>query len=103
MTSKKDEEKSESVNFGLDAGTYYLKVSGIQYMDASGSLTVQGANGETYKLKVSWTNADNWESESNDDINTADTMTSGKAVYGSLYGVSDSDYYGFQTTKTDIS
>lgn len=99
MTSKKDEEKSESVNFGLDAGTYYLKVSGIQYMDASGSLTVQGANGETYKLKVSWTNADNWESESNDDINTADTMTSGKAVYGSLYGVSDSDYYGFQTTK----
>lgn len=98
-TSKKDEEKSESVNFGLDAGTYYLKVSGIQYMDASGSLTVQGANGETYKLKVSWTNADNWESESNDDINTADTMTSGKAVYGSLYGVSDSDYYGFQTTK----
>ncbi len=99
MTSKKDEEKSESVNFGLDAGTYYLKVSGIQYMDASGSLTVQGANGETYKLKVSWTNADNWENESNDDINTADTMTSGKAVYGSLYGVSDSDYYGFQTTK----
>lgn len=99
MTSKKDEEKSESVNFGLDAGTYYLKVSGIQYMDASGSLTVQGANGETYKLKASWTNADNWESESNDDINTADTMTSGKAVYGSLYGVSDSDYYGFQTTK----
>ena len=99
MTSKKDEEKTESINFGLDAGTYYLKVSGIQYMDASGSLTVQGANGETYKLKVSWTNADNWESESNDDINTADTMTSGKAVYGSLYGVSDSDYYGFQTTK----
>lgn len=99
MTSKKDEEKSESVNFGLDAGTYYLKVSGIPYLDASGSLTVQGANGETYKLKVSWTNADNWESESNDDINTADTMTSGKAVYGSLYGVSDSDYYGFQTTK----
>lgn len=99
MTSKKDEEKTESINFGLDAGTYYLKVSGIQYMDASGSLTVQGANGETYKLKASWTNADNWESESNDDINTADTMTSGKAVYGSLYGVSDSDYYGFQTTK----
>ena len=26
MTSKKDEEKTESVNFGLDAGTYYLKV-----------------------------------------------------------------------------
>lgn len=99
MTSKKDEEKTESINFGLDAGTYYLKVSGIQYMDASGSLTVQGANGEMYKLKASWTNADNWESESNDDINTADTMTSGKAVYGSLYGVSDSDYYGFQTTK----
>ena len=99
MTSKKDEEKTESVNFGLDAGTYYLKVSGIPYLDPAGSLAVQGANGETYKLKASWTNADNWESESNDDINTADTMTSGKAVYGSLYGVSDSDYYGFQTTK----
>ena len=99
MTSKKDEEKIESVNFGLDAGTYYLKVSGIPYLDAAGSLAVQGANGETYKLKAFWTNADNWESESNDDINTADTMTSGKAVYGSLYGVSDSDYYGFQTTK----
>ena len=99
MTSKKDEEKTESVNFGLDAGNYYLKVSGIPYLDAAGSLAVQGANGETYKLKASWTNADNWESESNDDINTADTMTSGKAVYGSMYGVSDSDYYGFQTTK----
>ena len=99
MTSKKDEEKTESVNFGLDAGNYYLKVSGIPYLDAAGSLAVQGANGETYKLKASWTNADNWESESNDDINIADTMTSGKAVYGSLYGVSDSDYYGFQTTK----
>ncbi len=34
MTSKKD-EKPESVNFGLDAGTYYLKVSEIQYMDTS--------------------------------------------------------------------
>lgn len=99
MTSKKDEEKTESVNFGLDAGNYYLKVSGIPYLDAAGSLAVQGANGETYKLKASWTNVDNWESESNDDINIADTMTSGKAVYGSLYGVSDSDYYGFQTTK----
>lgn len=99
MTSKKDEEKTESVNFGLDAGTYYLKVSGIQYMDASGSLTVQGANGETYKLKASWTNADNWESESNDTIAAANKMESGKAIYGSLYGVSDSDYYGFQTTK----
>ena len=68
-------------------------------MDASGSLTVQGANGETYKLKASWTNADNWESESNDDINTADTMTSGKAVYGSLYGVRHTESIGSRTSK----
>lgn len=98
MTSKKDEEKSESVNFGLDAGTYYLKVSGIQYMDASGSLTVQGANGETYKLKVSWTNADNWESESNDTYDTANTAVSGTTYSGDIRTYSDVDYF-----KTSLS
>jgi fibronectin type 3 domain-containing protein len=97
-TSKKDEEKSESVNFGLDAGTYYLKVSGIQYMDASGSLTVQGANGETYKLKVSWTNADNWESESNDTYDTANTAVSGTTYSGDIRTYSDVDYF-----KTSLS
>ena len=98
MTSKKDEEKTESVNFGLDAGTYYLKVSGIQYMDASGSLTVQGANGETYKLKASWTNADNWESESNDTYDTANTAVSGTTYSGDIRTYSDVDYF-----KTSLS
>lgn len=98
MTSKKDEEKTESINFGLDAGTYYLKVSGIQYMDASGSLTVQGANGETYKLKASWTNADNWESESNDTYDTANTAVSGTTYSGDIRTYSDVDYF-----KTSLS
>lgn len=99
MTSRTDEEKTESVNFGLTAGTYYLKVSGVPYLNASGSLAIYGTNGETYKLNASWTNADNWECESNDTIDTANSMTSGKAIYGNLYGTGDVDYYGIETAK----
>ena len=99
MTSRTDEEKTESVNFGLAAGTYYLKVSGVTYLNASGSFAIYGTNGETYKLNASWTNADNWECESNDTIAAANKMESGKAIYGNLYGVSDVDYYGIETAK----
>ena len=99
MTSRTDEEKTESVNFGLAAGTYYLKVSGMTYLNASGSFAIYGTNGETYKLNASWTNADNWECESNDTIAAANKMESGKAIYGNLYGVSDVDYYGIETAK----
>jgi fibronectin type 3 domain-containing protein len=67
-------------------------------MDASGSLTVQGANGETYKLKVSWTNADNWESESNDTYDTANTAVSGTTYSGDIRTYSDVDYF-----KTSLS
>lgn len=99
MTSRTDEEKTESVNFGLAAGTYYLKVSGVTYLNASGSFAIYGTNGETYKLNASWTNADNWECESNNTIAAANKMESGKAIYGNLYGVSDVDYYGIETAK----
>ena len=99
MTSRTDEEKIESVNFGLAAGTYYLKVSGVPYLNAAGLLEIYGTNGETYRLNASWTNADNWESESNDTIAAANKMESGKAIYGNLYGVSDVDYYGIETAK----
>lgn len=99
MTSKTDEEKTESVNFGLAAGTYYLKVSGVPYLNAAGSPAIYGTNGETYRLNASWTNADNWECESNNTIAAANKMESGKAIYGNLYGVSDVDYYGIETAK----
>lgn len=96
MTSRTDEEKTESVNFGLAAGTYYLKVSGVTYLNASGSFAIYGTNGETYKLNASWTNADNWESESNDTYDTANTAVSGITYSGDIRIYSDVDY--FKTT-----
>ena len=96
MTSRTDEEKTESVNFGLAAGTYYLKVSGVTYLNASGSFAIYGTNGETYKLNASWTNADNWESESNDTYDIANTAVSGITYSGDIRTYSDVDY--FKTT-----
>lgn len=96
MTSRTDEEKTESVNFGLAAGTYYLKVSGVTYLNASGSFAIYGTNGETYKLNASWTNADNWESESNDTYDIANTAVSGITYSGDIGTYSDVDY--FKTT-----
>lgn len=96
MTSRTDEEKTESVNFGLAAGTYYLKVSGMTYLNASGSFAIYGTNGETYKLNASWTNADNWECESNDTYDTANTAVSGITYSGDIRTYSDVDY--FKTT-----
>ena len=90
MNSKADEEKTKSVNLGLAVGTYYLKVSGILY---------SGSNGETYRLNASWNNADNWECESNDTTAVANSIEAGKAVYGSLYALSDVDYYSMETAK----
>ena len=90
MNSKADEEKTKSVNLGLAVGTYYLKVSGILY---------SGSNGETYRLNASWNNADNWECESNDTTAVANNIEAGKAVYGSLYALSDVDYYSMETAK----
>lgn len=96
MTSRTDEEKTESVNFGLAAGTYYLKVSGVTYLNASGSFAIYGTNGETYKLNASWTNADNWECESNDTYDTANTAVSGTTYSGDIRTYNDKDY--FKTT-----
>lgn len=96
MTSRTDEEKTESVNFGLAAGTYYLKVSGVTYLNASGSFAIYGANGETYKLNASWTNADNWECESNDTYDTANAAVSGATYSGDIRTYNDKDY--FKTT-----
>lgn len=96
MTSRTDEEKTESVNFGLAAGTYYLKVSGMTYLNASGSFAIYGTNGETYKLNASWTNADNWECESNDTYDTANAAVSGATYSGDIRTYNDKDY--FKTT-----
>jgi hypothetical protein len=68
----------------FEPGTYYIKIT------ADFSLSAPSCS---YDLKVTFTGDSNWESESNDGSNTADTIAENTMIKGSLYKSSDIDWY----------
>ena len=72
---------------GLPKGTYTIEVPW-------GSST-----GHTYSMRVDFAAASNWETEFNDDLETADTLALGATVNGSSMDSYDDDFYRFTLTK----
>lgn len=79
-----DKVDATSAQLGLTAGKYYITVgSGYVFTDV------------TYWFTVHYTKADNWEAENNDELQSANPLTLGKAVSGSMMTTGDCDIYSF--------
>ncbi|MBQ8926646.1 MAG: hypothetical protein IJ055_00035 [Oscillospiraceae bacterium] len=80
--------------FGLDPGTYYVKVEKPYYY-----------TDQVYSLTVS-SDDEVWESEYNEDTENADVLTSGVPMRGRFLSSSDIDYYTFtleEDSKVDLA
>lgn len=82
---------STSTKIGVPAGTYYIKIT--RYNSSWHST-------KPYKLKVNYTSSSAWEKEFNDSVTTADHITVGTAVNGSLRLSGDVDYYQVKVPET---
>lgn len=78
---------------GLPSGVYYIQVTGSQ--DLLGLVTEEGG----YTLLPTFAPSDAWEAEPNDGFSSANKMTLGKAVAGTLLGASDQDCFRFTLSK----
>ena len=82
MTSRAEEESTDSMKLGLAAGKYYVKVEG------------QNAYyGGDYVIKTKFKECSTWEHESNDTYDMANTAVSGTTYSGDIRTYSDVDYF----------
>ena len=70
---------------GLPKGTYYVQVSDYFHSDID------------YNLRVNYVATSYWETEDNDSIAKADSISPNVSVTGSLASSDDNDYYKFNT------
>ena len=77
-------------NIGLLSGTYYICV-----ISSSGYSDIQ------YNLKVNYVASNNWETEFNNDFNTADNILINTKINGSLMNSYDADIYSFTLSNND--
>lgn len=75
----------ELPKIGLEAGTYYVRIAWQPYNWSS----------TPYDFTVNYTATANWESEWNDNFETADSINVGTIVSGSIMEEDDNDYYKF--------
>ena len=82
-------EKASSSLIGVPSGTYFMQIKKNIY------------SGVKYGVKVNYTAANNWETETNNNKDTADVLSVNTQYYGSLGKNGDVDYYKFSLTSTD--
>ena len=80
---------SEGPKIGVTPGTYYVKI--VDY-------AVSFAD---YHFTVNYTPADDWETEPNEEVKTANELVPGKTVHGSIREREDIDYYKLTVSKED--
>ena len=71
---------------GLGAGSYLIQIKPYTYSYWSG---------KTYDLFIGSTRTSGWETEYNDTENYADSISTGKRVYGTICDNGDEDWYRF--------
>ena len=84
MSVSGTETSKRSCRMGLPRGTYYVEVR-----DGSWHSNIN------YNLRVNYVATNYWETETNNSIDTADSIATNKSVTGSLHKNSDSDYFKF--------
>ncbi len=94
--TRKASEKVSIINLGVPAGgDYYIKVL---------KATPSGYNRYTsaeYSLTVNFTARDDYETEDNDGLATADTIKANEMITASLTVTGDADYYCFEPSVND--
>lgn len=73
-----------SVEVGLPAGEYYLRISGRSPRTS-----------EPYQFSINFKKSDNWETEPNDNYGDADEILLNKTYAGTKHDNTDSDYFTF--------
>ena len=73
--------------YGIAAGTYYIKITNYYYV------------ADNYTLTVNFTAANNWETENNNAMVTADVIQVNQPIHGCLTNSSDVDWYTFTVNE----
>ena len=78
-----------TLRFGLNSGTYYLRVGGGYW---------GGACTQPFNFKIGYISNENWETALNSDFKSADTISLNRVVYGNSIG--KDDYFKFFIPNT---
>ena len=81
-------ENRTTSNFGIPAGTYYIKIIDDYYSE------------NDYWFTVNFTSSGEWETENNNNMNNADEITLNAPIHGSLSMNGDVDWYKFTVTQS---
>ncbi len=73
--------------YGIKAGTYYIKISETRHTDIN------------YQIKINFTPSKTWETENNNDKNSADEIEIKKVYTGAITNRNDVDWYKFTVTS----
>lgn len=79
---------ASSWNYGVPAGKYYIKVIDDHH------------SGNDYSLKVNFTAASDWETENNNNKNSADEIEVNEGINGAISTSDDVDWYRFSISST---
>ena len=82
-TFKAGDESNITADLGLEKGEYYIKIRNSIW------------RGNDYKLNLNFVKNDKWESEANNDFDTADEILLNSSISGCLMASNDKDYYKF--------
>ncbi|MBR1591862.1 MAG: dockerin type I repeat-containing protein [Ruminococcus sp.] len=82
-TFKAGSETNISADIGLDEGEYYAKIRNSVW------------HSDDYRLNFNFIPNEKWESEFNNDFDTADEIIPNSSISGCLMSSSDKDYYKF--------
>ena len=92
-----------SPKIGLPAGTYYIFVGNNRQL----YVTTWNYSAAEYRIRVDYTEDDSWEAEPNDTIDTAQEISTGVFIHGTLFYTGDykyKDYFRFTVPEeTDLS
>lgn len=98
ITSPGTKVSLTSAQIGVSSGTYYVKITNGGY---------NKWNSADYELKVKYTAGSNWEKEytdskkvSNNSMASANSITAGKAVKGTISTKNDVDYFKVKVKST---
>lgn len=86
-------------NYSLTSRRYNYKKDEILYIEIRMLEYDHGAKKLLYSLLPVFTSSKNWETEDNDTIKNANSLTLGKAKNGTIYQLPDEDYYVFKAKK----
>lgn len=73
---------------GVSSGTYYLKITDYNYSD------------KNYNITVNYSESDEWETEFNENFETADNIEANSNYYGTLRNSDDVDWYQFTVPES---